>query len=416
MFGSSTTMRISAVFLIAIFCLSATDIDLYLLLTTDAENRADYNTSAKYNKLLYQKTHKDMFRNNYFEALLRSQQYKTVIKEAKEILQNSNDRLIKRYLILAFLGQKEYDLALITTRELLKQSRMAEDYLLIADIYILNGNYTEALKHSKSAYALNQNAYIIDKIASILSEKQGNNKEAIAYLETHMMLYGANEYLCALLATIYGRNNNINGVLSAYKRIYNGNPDRIVGQKIVELYLIESDYNNLMTWLEKTHFNDDILYDLYKYQQLFIKASELALKLYEQRGDISYLANYAMLQYEAGEQNDSALVDRTVQTLERVIKNSPNHIYLNYLGYLLIDHDKDVKRGIELVKRALIEEPNNLFYTDSLAWGYYRTGQYDEAFKLIKKVKEAIKEPYDPTINEHYELIKKSYEAHTKKQ
>ena len=68
-------------------------------------------------------------------------------------------------------------------------------------------------------------------------------------------------------------------------------------------------------------------------------------------------------------------------------------VYLNYYGYLLIDHTIDVKKGIALVERALKLEPDSPYYLDSLAWGYYKLGECQKAYDIMKDFDESISEP-----------------------
>ena len=99
------------------------------------------------------------------------------------------------------------------------------------------------------------------------------------------------------------------------------------------------------------------------------------------------------------------LIKESVKNLEIVTGGMQNDIYDNYLGYLLIDYDLDVPRGIELVKRALSKDPTSLFYKDSLAWGYYKQKKCAEANELMKSVAAELKD--DKTVIEHAEAIKK---------
>lgn len=61
-------------------------------------------------------------------------------------------------------------------------------------------------------------------------------------------------------------------------------------------------------------------------------------------------------------------------------------MYLNYLGYLLIDHEIDVKKGMLYIKQVLKLEPDSAFYLDSLAWGHYKLGECKKAKKIMQKV------------------------------
>ncbi|MDR0746329.1 MAG: hypothetical protein LBE89_00360 [Helicobacteraceae bacterium] len=381
--------------------------DLYRIMALDAEGRLDFNASARFNMILYKNTSERTYSEKWIESLIRARQYDQAVVETKKLLKTDNSRILKRHLIIAYFGKNDLKNALANATELAKNSKTPEDYALAADIYMASGNNKKALAYYKRAYSITHDSLSIDKIALILSEHMNDYKEAAAYMETHLIMYGSEDYLLSRLASVYAKAGNIKGVVSSYKRIYRSRPDAALGQRIVELSLIQDDYKNLMEWLEETHFNNEILLELYKHEQLYKKGSLLALKLYKKDGDVAHLAVYAMLQYEAGDQNDPKLIQKTISTLERVVAQNSNHIHLNYLGYLLIDHSIDVKRGVELVKLAVQKEPNNIFYNDSLAWGYYRLGEYGKAYDLMNKFKDMIKS--DPAIFEHYKLIEKSY-------
>jgi hypothetical protein len=100
------------------------------------------------------------------------------------------------------------------------------------------------------------------------------------------------------------------------------------------------------------------------------------------------------------------LLDETIKDLKIVIEKLDDDVYQNYLGYLLIDYDVDIKYGIKLIKDALKKQPDSLAYLDSLAWGYFKDNRCAEAFDITKK----IKEKDDKIILEHINQIKKCYE------
>ena len=90
---------------------------------------------------------------------------------------------------------------------------------------------------------------------------------------------------------------------------------------------------------------------------------------------------------------------------EKVLQTTSNHIYENYLAYILIDFDVDVKKGLILVKKALVQEPNNIAYLDTLAWGEYKQKNCKEAFKQMKKVVDEVGLD-DAEIKMHWHKIK----------
>ena len=388
--------------------------DLYLMMVMDAEARDDHALAAQYNHHLYQKTGEIGFRDAWVESLLRARRYDQVIEITAEYLEKiEDDRQMRRYQALAHTGKRDFTAAIASAQILIDQGRNAEDYLLMADLLALRGENALSLEYYKSSYALDPSEAAVDKIAIMLYERMKNAKEALAYYESHIIQHGCSEFLCQRLANIYAQEGNIGGVITAYRRIYSQRPDPIVGQKLVELYLLQKDHAALVKWLEATRFNDLVLLEVYRHERAYLKASQVALRLYEERGDIEHLALHAMLAYEAGNPKDKQLVLQTVQKLETVVAQSDYHVHLNYLGYLLIDYSLDAARGIELVERALEKDPGNLFYFDSLAWGHYRLGNYAKAYELIKTVKEGVAN--DPTVREHFQVIQKAYDQSRKK-
>ena len=81
-----------------------------------------------------------------------------------------------------------------------------------------------------------------------------------------------------------------------------------------------------------------------------------------------------------------------------------NPVYLNYYGYILIDKNIDINKGLNIIKKALTQEPENTYFLDSLAWGEYKLGECSKAYKTMKKVVkvEGLKEK---EIIEHWNAI-----------
>jgi tetratricopeptide (TPR) repeat protein len=73
---------------------------------------------------------------------------------------------------------------------------------------------------------------------------------------------------------------------------------------------------------------------------------------------------------------------------------------LNYLGYLLVLRGTDrVDEAIELVRKALVAEPDNGAYLDSLGWAYYRKGDLGEAEKYLGQA--ATRLPRNSEVQDH---------------
>jgi tetratricopeptide (TPR) repeat protein len=72
---------------------------------------------------------------------------------------------------------------------------------------------------------------------------------------------------------------------------------------------------------------------------------------------------------------------------------------LNYLGYSWIDQGVNLDEGMEMIKRAVQQRPDDGYIVDSLGWAYFRLGNYEEATKQLDRAIEL--KPEDSTINDH---------------
>jgi len=109
--------------------------------------------------------------------------------------------------------------------------------------------------------------------------------------------------------------------------------------------------------------------------------------LYDKSSHLIYLGKMAIYEYELNKnQIDKKILRSVTKKFEKVVNKLHDPLFYNYYGYLLIDHDIDVQKGIGLVNEALLREPNSPFYLDSLAWGYYKEGKCKEAKKIMDKL------------------------------
>lgn len=72
---------------------------------------------------------------------------------------------------------------------------------------------------------------------------------------------------------------------------------------------------------------------------------------------------------------------------------------LNYLGYMNADRGVKLDESLNFVKQALVAEPSNGAYLDSLGWVYYKLGKYDLAEESLTKA--AVSMGSDPTVQQH---------------
>jgi tetratricopeptide (TPR) repeat protein len=76
-----------------------------------------------------------------------------------------------------------------------------------------------------------------------------------------------------------------------------------------------------------------------------------------------------------------------------------NPTALNFLGYLWADHGRNLGQAVELIARALTQDPDNGAFLDSLGWAYYRLGRLGEAQVQLERA--ARLTGGDPVVLEH---------------
>ena len=94
----------------------------------------------------------------------------------------------------------------------------------------------------------------------------------------------------------------------------------------------------------------------------------------------------------------------SIDVMKRLVKlDSSDATILNYLGYMLVEEDKDLDFAGNQIERALQFEPENGAFLDSKGWLYYHKKDFPQARKFTQQALDHI--PQDTTILEHYALI-----------
>ena len=80
-----------------------------------------------------------------------------------------------------------------------------------------------------------------------------------------------------------------------------------------------------------------------------------------------------------------------------------NTTALNGLGYVLIDSDTDIIRGLRCCRKAVDLKPQNPAYLDSLGWAYFKNGELLEARTWLRRALDAA--PEQKVIKEHLKAV-----------
>ena len=389
--------------------------DTYILFALRAQELKEFSSASSIFNTLYEKSNKKEYLYKSLQNDLAANKNADVIAKVDRYTDGKiQDFKLIRLKIVALIGDQKYEQARVLAIALVEKTKDANDYVLVSEIYVKQKKYDTALKYLESAYVKNYNEKILDRMSIILYVNLQKTTEAIAQLESHARIHGCSKVICTRLIGFYSNENNIEGLLSVYLRLYDLQKDEEVAKKIVQIYIYKKDFIKLMGFLKSSASNDELLLEVYINAKNYKQASELAKKLYKETGDINYLGQSAIFGYESHkDKSDKKMQKSTVKKLKKVVEIEKKPLYLNYLGYLLIDHSIDVKAGMAYVREALKIEPNSAYYLDSLAWGYYKLKKCKKAYEIISKVRK-LEGGDDSEVVAHEKAIKKCLEKQKK--
>ena len=353
------------------------------------EHRAFDRSREVYGKLYDATGEKVYLFKEVTAALLSKTNINESIKRLKSWELKHPDTLeVKRLLIPLYLTAHEVKLAKSEAEYLIERSNEAMDLELASNPFLYSGEFKRALELLSKVYEKTSNEDILLRMVVIMDEYTKEKKRAIQLLETHRRMNIVSNALYLKLLSLYVKMNNVDGILETYKALYAQDNDEKYLRKIIDTYAHKKDLDGAIRFLEKEHVGDDILYELYKEKKVFDKALVLADRFYKKDKSVRWIAEKAVLTFEnASNKDDKEMIAKVISYFEKAVAlGMDESLYLNYYGYILIDKEIDVKKGIKIVKDALKQQPDNTYYLDSLAWGYYKEHACKKAYKVMKRV------------------------------
>ena len=84
--------------------------------------------------------------------------------------------------------------------------------------------------------------------------------------------------------------------------------------------------------------------------------------------------------------SEAGIIDQVEISLRGALALEPEDSdIMNFLAYILIDKDRNINEGLELVDKALELSPENYDMLDTKGWGLYKQGKYKEALEILQK-------------------------------
>ena len=396
--------------------------DLFILLALDSQNiNAPRESTFYYHELYKLNKNQDYLLKAIYNSF-KAQDYFMMKKLSREGLANhpKNEELFLKELIISLFSLQEFSEAIKKSKFLLKKYPNYDNYEIVANVYYAKKDYQNALKHYESSYSIKQNENTLIKLTNILYSYLNQKDVALAYLETYLQSHGCTPKICDRLMIIYQEQGNINGMLSILNRMhtkYKQNPALtktvLVIENIIVSLLEKKDIKLAIEYLEKNKLDQVKLLNLYYQNSQLKEALKLTRKLYRKTKSPELLGRIAMIEFEMASDKQKVMKHVTANFELALSSGINNASYQNFYGYLLIDYNINVKKGISLVRQALKQAPKNLAYLDSLAWGYYKLGKCKESLKLMSQVIQ-VTGTDDKEIKMHWEKIKNCKEKNKK--
>ncbi|MDQ6957306.1 MAG: tetratricopeptide repeat protein, partial [Mariprofundaceae bacterium] len=88
------------------------------------------------------------------------------------------------------------------------------------------------------------------------------------------------------------------------------------------------------------------------------------------------------------------------RALKSLLDNNPEHAdALNFLAYTYAEQGIKLDEAKNYIQRALAQKTNDGYYLDTLAWIYYKNGEYNNAISTQQKALKTVTD--DATMHEH---------------
>ena len=331
------------------------NLDFYYLAGLDCEYNRDFLCSKEMFTRLYTLTKQDVFLKKAVRFAIIEGDYKLFEKNLKAIEKLAKkDSEIASYLVPYYVRVGERKRAENITKTLYKNDKSEKNLELLVAMYI------DSKEYKKAEELLNR---YIDK-------------------------NGCDTKLCGELLLIKTKQKDVDGSIKVLQKLYESTKNRTFQNEIIKLYLLKGDMKELESYFAFSDAPKEILIDIYASKKMYKKAEKLAFSEYQKTKNPLLLANSAIYLYEGSYKENHKVLKEVIRRFKKSVDTLNDPTFYNYLGYLLIDHDIDIKEGLKYVKKALKLEPKNEYYLDSLAWGYFKEGRCKEAYEILKKLKD----------------------------
>lgn len=353
----------------------------------EALNAIDNNNlSEAFN--IYEELYKNTKKLEYLKEIIiiamQMQKYGIAINYIKDYEnKHSNNVEIKKYLAHSYMTLNNIDDAIKVYTQIVKLEDNAINNKVLSNLYFFKNNLVQSRIYLIKSYNLEPDEQTLLNLALIdLSSK---NFDATLPLIKDFFKNGTSELFAQVLSESAFSNDALPKAEELYSYYLKNNPNEQNAKNLIKIHLLKNDMDKALNLVKKYNLDFNLLIEIYMSKKDYKSARFEANEALKKTQDNLYLGIIAIIDFEEAEDKKSVL-DNVIKNFKEALKVNKNHVFYNYLGYLLIDYDINIDEGMHYVNEALKLDPNNPAYLDSIAWGYFKKHDCQNAKKQFNKI------------------------------
>jgi tetratricopeptide (TPR) repeat protein len=298
----------------------------------------------------------------------------------------------------------------------LERNKRSAEAIKLYNSYLQSGQIDaliqSALKSAQagtvpSAFVATPGEGVGEVLYALASTKSGDQDGNIGllYCQLALAFTGDLPMTVSLLGDLQSILKSYQSAIDAYEQIPVSSPLRVYADLQISLNLFFSDKTDLATIRLNKLLQVDpknltawtVLGDIHRIK----RNNQKAIDAYTSGIDL-FPPNSGswQLYFNRGETYDNAKDYAKAEIdFRKALSLAPNEPkILNYLGYSLIEHGKNLDEALAMVKKSVELRPDG-YNTDSLGWAYYTMGDFDLAADYLERAVDL--KASDPIIAEH---------------
>ena len=235
----------------------------------------------------------------------------------------------------------------------------------------------------------------------------GNGDFAQFYLQLAVYLTSGNDVALLSLANLYETAKRPQLAIEALRRVSTGSPLWRTAQVRIATALDADDRTDEATRMLRSLIADDprevtaliALGAIERGRKKFVECGQTFSSVIDALPEGGPL-NWSIYFYRGTCRERSKQMTLAEADLRKALELKPDEPrVLNYLGYSLIDQGLKIDEALSMIQRAVAQLPDDGYIVDSLGWAYFRTGNYPDAEKHLRRAAELVTK--DATVRQH---------------